>query len=76
MCHEVPALAEHGLSFGEMKIDRTKILDFKSDVINKLTSGLGQLAPARKVVSSTALQNLPLRIHWLSLQMMVKRSYF
>lgn len=49
MCHEVPALAEHGLSFGEMKIDRTKILDFKSDVINKLTSGLGQLASARKV---------------------------
>mgnify|MGYP001339865839 CR=1 FL=1 len=49
MCHEVPALKDHGLDFGAAKLDQSKIIDFKEQVINKLTKGLEQLASARKV---------------------------
>lgn len=49
MCHEVPGLKAHGLDFGELKLDQSKMIDFKSQVVKKLTSGLGQLASARKV---------------------------
>ena len=49
MVHEVPSLADHGLNFGELKLDIAKVRDFKSKVVNKLTGGLKQLANARKV---------------------------
>ena len=49
MCYEVPGLKEHGLDFGDLKLDQSKMIDFKSQVVKKLTSGLGQLASARKV---------------------------
>ncbi len=38
-----------GVEFGEPKIDLNKLRDFKNRVVNKLTSGLGQLAKQRKV---------------------------
>ncbi|MCX6174767.1 MAG: dihydrolipoyl dehydrogenase [Ignavibacteriales bacterium] len=38
-----------GVEFGEPKIDINKLRDFKNGVVNKLTSGLGQLAKQRKV---------------------------
>jgi len=49
MCYEVPGLKEHGLDFGDLKIDQSKMIDFKAQVVKKLTSGLSQLASARKV---------------------------
>lgn len=40
---------EWGLSFEEPKIDREKVKAWKESVIQKLTSGLGQLTKARKI---------------------------
>lgn len=41
--------AHHGINFGKPKIDRQKLLDFKNQVIGKLTGGLAQMAKQRKV---------------------------
>jgi dihydrolipoamide dehydrogenase len=46
---EVGELAEHGIMFGEAKIDLAKLRTFKSGVVKKLTTGLAGMAKARKV---------------------------
>lgn len=42
-------MQEHGISFGEPKIDVDKLRHFKESVIGKLTGGLAGMAKARKV---------------------------
>jgi dihydrolipoamide dehydrogenase len=49
------ALASHGVSFGEPKIDLDKLRAFKDKVVAKLTGGLAGMARARKV---TVLQGV------------------
>ncbi len=46
---EAAALADHGISFGPVKIDLEKLRGFKDGVIGKLTGGLAGMAKARKV---------------------------
>ena len=50
---KVKSEAEHaskwGLSFGEAKIDREKVKDWKESVVKQLTGGLGQLTKGRKI---------------------------
>jgi len=43
------ALASHGISFGEPKVDLAKLRAFKDKVVGKLTSGLAGMAKVRKV---------------------------
>ena len=43
------ALGEHGISFGEPKVDLGKLRDFKDKVVGKLTGGLATMAKLRKV---------------------------
>ena len=43
------AMAEHGVLFGEPKIDALKLREWKNDVVGKLTGGLTALAKQRKV---------------------------
>ncbi|HEX5766592.1 MAG TPA: FAD-dependent oxidoreductase, partial [Burkholderiales bacterium] len=43
------ALAPHGISFGEPKVDLAKLRAFKDKVVGKLTGGLAGMAKARKV---------------------------
>jgi dihydrolipoamide dehydrogenase len=43
------ALAEHGVSFGEPKVDLAKLRAFKDKVVGKLTGGLAAMAKMRKV---------------------------
>lgn len=38
-----------GVEFGKPKIDLDKLRDFKDNVVNKLTGGLGQLSKQRKI---------------------------
>jgi dihydrolipoamide dehydrogenase len=49
------ALAAHGISFGEPKLDLAKLRAFKDKVVGKLTGGLAGMAKARKV---TVLQGV------------------
>ena len=42
-------LANHGISFGEPKIDLDKLRGFKGKVVGKLTGGLASMAKMRKV---------------------------
>jgi dihydrolipoamide dehydrogenase len=49
------ALASHGISFGEPKVDLAKLRAFKDKVVGKLTGGLAGMAKARKV---TVLQGI------------------
>ena len=42
-------LADHGISFGEPKLDLAKLRAFKSKVVGKLTGGLAAMAKMRKV---------------------------
>src|SRR5438874_4173305 len=42
-------LADHGISFGEPKLDLAKLRAFKSKVVGKLTGGLAAMAKLRKV---------------------------
>ena len=42
-------LAEHGISFGDPKVDLDKLRSFKSKVVGKLTGGLASMAKMRKV---------------------------
>ena len=43
------ALAEHGVTFGEPKLDLHKLRAFKGKVVGKLTGGLASMAKMRKV---------------------------
>src|SRR5687767_13463148 len=43
------ALASHGISFGEPKVDLGKLRAFKDKVVGKLTGGLAGMAKMRKV---------------------------
>ena len=42
-------LAEHGITFGEPKLDLDKLRAFKGKVVGKLTGGLASMAKMRKV---------------------------
>ena len=46
---ETKLLAEHGIAFGEPKIDLAKLAAWKDKVVGKLTGGLSGMAKARKV---------------------------
>lgn len=46
---EAEAMAEHGIVFGKPTIDSKKLLDWKNEVIGKLTGGLSTMAKQRKV---------------------------
>jgi dihydrolipoamide dehydrogenase len=46
---EVRHLPNHGISFGEPRIDLDKLRGFKDGVVKKLTGGLAGMAKARKV---------------------------
>src|SRR5690606_20724973 len=46
---EARALAAHGISFGEPRIDLDKLRGYKDSVVAKLTGGLAGMARARKV---------------------------
>jgi dihydrolipoamide dehydrogenase len=46
---EAKAFAEHGITFGEPKVDLEKLLAWKNKVVGKLTGGLSGMAKARKV---------------------------
>jgi dihydrolipoamide dehydrogenase len=43
------ALADHGVAFGEPKVDLAKLRAFKEKVVGKLTGGLASMAKMRKV---------------------------
>jgi len=43
------ALGEHGISFGEPKVDLDKLRAFKNKVVGRLTGGLASMAKMRKV---------------------------
>jgi dihydrolipoamide dehydrogenase len=43
------SLADHGIAFGEAKVDLAKLRAFKDKVVGKLTAGLAGMAKARKV---------------------------
>jgi dihydrolipoamide dehydrogenase len=43
------SLADHGIAFGEPKVDLAKLRAFKDKVVGKLTAGLAGMAKARKV---------------------------
>jgi dihydrolipoamide dehydrogenase len=43
------ALGDHGISFGEPKLDLAKLRAFKDKVVGKLTGGLASMAKMRKV---------------------------
>ena len=49
------ALAEHGVSFGEPKLDLARLRAFKDKVVGKLTGGLGAMAKMRKVTVITGV---------------------
>ena len=46
---EAEAMAAHGVSFGEPKIELDKLRKFKEQVVGKLTGGLAGMAKQRKV---------------------------
>ena len=43
------ALGDHGIAFGEPKIDLAKLRGYKDKVVGKLTGGLAGMAKTRKV---------------------------
>ncbi|OAI51498.1 dihydrolipoamide dehydrogenase [Betaproteobacteria bacterium SCGC AG-212-J23] len=49
------ALADHGVAFGEPKLDLAKLRAFKEKVVGKLTGGLAAMAKLRKVSVMTGL---------------------
>ncbi|HEX7054407.1 MAG TPA: dihydrolipoyl dehydrogenase [Burkholderiales bacterium] len=49
------ALAEHGVSFAEPKLDLAKLRAFKNKVVGKLTGGLAAMAKMRKVTVLTGV---------------------
>ena len=46
---EVAAMAEHGIQFGDPRIDLDKLRGFKDQVVGKLTAGLSGMAAKRKI---------------------------
>ncbi|ANN78322.1 dihydrolipoyl dehydrogenase [Bordetella flabilis] len=52
---EAKALADHGITFGEPKIDLDKLRSFKDSVVGKLTGGLAGMAKMRKVTVVTGV---------------------
>ena len=48
-------LAEHGIAFGEPKLDLAKLRTFKDKVVGKLTGGLSAMAKMRKVTVITGV---------------------
>jgi dihydrolipoamide dehydrogenase len=48
-------LADHGVSFGEPKLDLAKLRAFKDKVVGKLTGGLAAMAKMRKVTVLTGV---------------------
>jgi len=46
---EAAAMADHGITFGEPKIDGEKLKNWKNEVVGKLTGGLQTMARQRKV---------------------------
>src|SRR5437016_5788839 len=46
---EVGEMSQHGISFGQPKIDVAELLKWKQSVVGRLTSGLAMLAKQRKV---------------------------
>lgn len=46
---DAAAMAAHGVSFGQARIDLSKLMDFKQSVIDKLTGGLTAMAAKRQV---------------------------
>ncbi|KMY86618.1 Dihydrolipoamide dehydrogenase of pyruvate dehydrogenase complex [Candidatus Paraburkholderia calva] len=54
---EAAALASHGISFGEPKVDLDKLRGFKEGIVKKLTAGLAGMAKARKVTVVTGVGN-------------------
>jgi dihydrolipoamide dehydrogenase len=49
------SLADHGVAFGEPKVDLAKLRAFKDKVVGKLTGGLGSMAKLRKVTVLTGV---------------------
>lgn len=49
LIHEAEDAKNWGIEFGEPKIDINKLRDFKNKVVEKLTSGLGQISKQRKI---------------------------
>jgi dihydrolipoamide dehydrogenase len=49
------SLADHGISFGEPKVDLAKLRAFKDKVVGKLTGGLAAMARMRKVTVMTGV---------------------
>lgn len=49
LIHEAEDAKNWGIEFGKPKIDINKLRDFKKNVVNKLTGGLGQISKQRKV---------------------------
>lgn len=49
LLEEAKQAAEHGIVFGEPKVDLDRLREWKDDVVAKLTGGLGQLAKSRAV---------------------------
>ena len=48
-------LADHGITFGEPKLDLAKLRGFKEKVVGKLTGGLAAMAKMRKVTVLTGV---------------------
>jgi len=46
---ETKSMADHGIAFGEPKVDLAKLAAWKDKVVGKLTGGLAGMAKARKV---------------------------
>lgn len=49
LIHEAEEAKNWGIEFGTPKIDIDKLRDFKNRVVEKLTSGLGQISKQRKI---------------------------
>jgi dihydrolipoamide dehydrogenase len=49
LINETREAAEWGIEFGEPKVDLDRLRAWKSDVVNKMTSGLGILSKQRKI---------------------------
>lgn len=49
MIHEAKESAHRGISFGDPKIDLTKLREWKSSILNKLSGGIASLAKSRGV---------------------------
>jgi dihydrolipoamide dehydrogenase len=61
---DAAAMADHGVVFGPPRIESDKLVDWKNQVVSRLTGGLAQLAKQRKVrvITATALFDGPNRL--------------